>query len=349
MTQRFFGAVFAVLCLLTLMATLGCQPGAPQDGGFELAAAADSPEVFGEVGPFDFEERRGGRVTNESLRGKPWLVAFIFTRCATICPALTQELSRAHGALEGLDFAVVAISVDPEHDTPEVLGEYAAHFEGGLADDWLFLRGTEEETHRFVRESFKLGISRLEGVEPGLAISHSSRICVVDGEGWVRGYYDGTQPEGTDQALRRMRFLARGITSATSPLPTVNAVLNSTAALLLVLGMIAIKRGRRERHALCMRAAFLVSVAFLVSYVTYHLQGNEVRFEGRGVARVAYLVLLVTHVLGAIVNLPLVLRTLWLAHKGRWEAHKKWARWTLPLWLYVSVTGVAVYLVLYVY
>lgn len=71
------------------------------------------------------------------------------------------------------------------------------------------------------------------------------------------------------------------------------------------------------------------------------------RFEGEGGARIAYLLLLLTHVLGAIVNLPMVLRTLWLAHSERWEAHKKLARWTFPLWMYVSVTGVLVYVILY--
>jgi protein SCO1/2 len=353
MTRRYIAAVLAVLVGLVWGQLLtGCTQGGQPEVGFELAAAADSPESFGVVDAFDFEERRGARVTNESLSGEPWLAAFIFTRCATICPAMTQELSHAHQALDGLGVKIVAISVDPEHDSLQVLTDYAGHFEGGLDENWLFLRGTEAETHALIRESFKLGVERVDDADPGMAISHSSRICTVDAEGRVRGYYDGTLREGTEAAVRRMRFLA-GVSPIDSPLPTVNAFLNGLAALLLVLGYVAIRRGKRESHAWHMRAAFAVSAAFLVSYLYYHFvvipaQGGPVRYNGEGVAKTAYLLLLLTHVLGAIVNLPMVLRTLWLAHSERWESHRKWARWTLPLWLYVSVTGVLVYLVLYV-
>jgi len=338
--------------LLVLALVAGCAPVPHSGGGFELAAAANAPDTFGEVAPFDFEERRGRRVTREDLRGEPWLAAFVFTRCATICPAMTLELSRAHQALEGLELHVVAVSVDPAHDTPEVLSEYASHFEGGDSERWLFLRGEEEATHGFIRESFKLGVERVEDADPGLAISHSSKLVTIDAEGKIRGYYDGTQPAEVDRAVARMRFLA-GRAPQASILPTVNACLNGLAALLLVLGLLAIRTGERERHALLMRLAFLVSAAFLASYLYYHTvvipaQGGPTRFEGEGAAKALYLLLLATHVIGAVVNLPMVLRTLWLAHKERWEEHKWWARKTLPLWLYVSVTGVLVYWALYV-
>ncbi len=347
------GTLIALVCLAML--SIACappsRPGA--DMGFELAAVADSPHEFGSVGEFEFEERRGGRLAREDLLGEPWLVAFIFTRCATICPAMTHELSRAHSALEGIDAKVVAISIDPDHDTPEVLTEYASHFDGGLSDQWLFLSGDEESTYDFIRTSFKLGVERVDEADPGLAVSHSSMICAVDSAGKIRGYYNGTTPEGTDMAVRRVRYLA-GVAPTVSALPTLNAFLNGVAALLLVLGLVAIKAGNKERHALLMRLAFAVSAAFLASYLYYHFvvipsQGGPVRFSGSGVTRVAYLTLLLTHVLGAIINLPMVLRTFWLAHKERWEDHKWWAKRTLPLWLYVSVTGVLVYLVLYVF
>ena len=338
--------------LLACLPLTGCGRAPVQQPGFELAAAADSEDSFGEVGAFRFEERRGGEVTRESLLGEPWLAGFVFTRCATICPAMTQELSRAHAQLEGLDVKVVAVSIDPEHDTAKVLTRYAENFEGGTSEDWLFLRSTEAETHDFIRESFKLGIERIPEENPGLAISHSSMICTVDAEGKIRGYYDGTRPEGTLAAVRRMRFLA-GAPPVASPLPTLNAILNGTAALLLVLGWFAIRKGRSGLHAGLMRAAFVVSAAFLASYLYYHFvvipaQGGPVRFQGEGAAKVAYLALLLTHVVGAVVNLPMVLRTFWLAHREDWEGHKRWARRTLPLWLYVSVTGVAVYVALYV-
>lgn len=343
-----------VTLLLAVFAFASCERPQPGDGvGFDLAAVANSPDAFGEVSPFEFEERRGATVTNETLAGEPWLVAFIFTRCATICPAMSQELSRAHAALEGTGVKTVAISIDPEHDTPTVLNEYASHFPGGDSEDWLFLRADEATTHDLIRQSFKLAIDRVEGADPGMAISHSSMICAIDGEGQVRGYYNGTTPEGTQQAVRRMRFLA-GLSPVDSILPTLNAFLNGSAALFLVLGLLAIKAGQRERHGHLMRIAFAFSAAFLASYLYYHFvvipaQGGPVRYDGEGAAKTAYLILLLTHVLGAIVNLPMVLRTFWLAHKERWEDHKWWAKRTLPLWLYVSVTGVAVYMILYVF
>ena len=107
---------------------------------------------------------------------------------------------------------------------------------------------------------------------------------------------------------------------------------------------------RREQHARLMRAAFLVSAAFLACYLYYHFavaRGQPTRFHRTGLARTAYLALLLSHTLLAVVNLPMVLRTLWLAHRQDWERHRRLARWTFPIWLYVSVTGVLVYVVLY--
>jgi uncharacterized membrane protein YozB (DUF420 family) len=133
-------------------------------------------------------------------------------------------------------------------------------------------------------------------------------------------------------------------------LPAVNATLNGAAAVLLVAGLVAIKAGLRERHRKLMVAAFAVSAAFLACYVYYHFAiaaGKPTQFHGTGWARGAYLALLLSHTVLAAVNLPMVLRTLWLARRERFDAHRRLARWTFPIWLYVSVTGVAVYVVLY--
>jgi len=338
--------------LLPLLAFVsGCTVEA-QMGDGNLDVPSSSPETFGEVRDFSFTERRGVEVTKQSLLGEPWIAGFIFTRCSTICPALTQELSRATLALDGADAKVVAFSVDPEHDTPEVLTEYATHFEGGDSEDWLFLTGSEGMIHALVLGSFKLNVARMEGEDPGMAFAHSSRLAVVDGEGMIRGYYDGLTAEGTMAAVERARYLAGGA-QPVSFLPTLNAIFNSTAAVLLMAGFLAIKAGRKKQHEHLMKLAFLVSAAFLTSYLYYHFvvvpaQGGPVKFDGEGTAKIAYYVLLLTHVLGAIVNLPMVLRTFWLAHKERWDDHKRWAKWTFPLWMYVSVTGVMVYVSLYV-
>ena len=134
-------------------------------------------------------------------------------------------------------------------------------------------------------------------------------------------------------------------------LPALNAVLNGTATVLLLLGLRAIKSGRRETHARLMRSAFVVSALFLASYLTYHFvvvpEFGHTEFRAEGWAKTAYLVMLASHVLLAIVNLPMVLRTLWLAKRERWDDHRRWARRTFPIWLYVSVTGVLIYLLLY--
>ena len=132
-----------------------------------------------------------------------------------------------------------------------------------------------------------------------------------------------------------------------SVLPAVNATLNATAAVLLLSGLAAIKSGERKLHERLMIAAFVVSSAFLACYLYYHATHGSTAFNGTGLARTAYFTLLISHTVLAVVNLPLVLRTLWLAHKERWDAHKKLAKITFPIWLYVSVTGVIVYVVLY--
>ncbi len=136
-----------------------------------------------------------------------------------------------------------------------------------------------------------------------------------------------------------------------SIIPAVNAVMNTIATLCLLAGLRAIKAGKRQAHERLMIAAFVASAIFLAGYLYYHFvvipELGHTPFNREGVWKIAYLVMLASHILLAIVNLPMVLRTFWLAHKERWEAHKKLARWTFPIWLYVSVTGVAIYLILY--
>jgi putative membrane protein len=130
-------------------------------------------------------------------------------------------------------------------------------------------------------------------------------------------------------------------------LPTANAVLNSASATLLVLGFVAIRRGDLRRHRALMLAAVGCSVLFLVSYVTRIALTGTHRFPGDGALRAAYLAILGTHTILAALAGPLVLRTLFLALKDRFPAHRRIARATLPVWLYVSVTGVVVYVMLY--
>ena len=133
-------------------------------------------------------------------------------------------------------------------------------------------------------------------------------------------------------------------------LPTVNAVLNATSAVLLTAGYVAIRRRRVAAHKFCMLTALGVSVAFLASYLYYHLVvkgGEPTRFTGEGCVRGAYLAILGTHTVLAAVAAPLAVATAYLGLRGRLARHVRLARWTLPIWLYVSVTGVVVYTMLY--
>src|SRR5439155_705516 len=132
-----------------------------------------------------------------------------------------------------------------------------------------------------------------------------------------------------------------------SDLATVNAGLNATAAVLIGTGFYFIKQKNIRAHKVCMVAAMVVSAIFLTSYLIYHYNVGSVRFTKPGWIRNVYFPLLLTHTVLAVTVLPMVLRTLFLAVKGRFGRHVRIARWTFPVWMYVSVTGVIVYLMLY--
>ena len=130
-------------------------------------------------------------------------------------------------------------------------------------------------------------------------------------------------------------------------LPALNAVLNGTSAILLAVGFVAIRRRHVRLHRACMLAAFATSVVFLASYVTYHLHAGATRFTGAGWVRPVYFGILATHTVLAALIPPLAIVTLTLALRARFARHARLARWTLPTWFYVSVTGVVIYVLLY--
>jgi uncharacterized membrane protein YozB (DUF420 family) len=130
-------------------------------------------------------------------------------------------------------------------------------------------------------------------------------------------------------------------------LPALNATLNGLSAILLTTGYVLIRRGRRDLHKQCMLAALVTSALFLISYVIYHLNIGSRPFPGQGAIRVVYFVILITHVILAAAILPLALTTTARGLLDQYDRHVRIARWTLPLWLYVSVTGVVIYLMLY--
>lgn len=130
-------------------------------------------------------------------------------------------------------------------------------------------------------------------------------------------------------------------------LPALNATLNASCAVLLVIGWILIRRGRIRQHRAVMIAAVCVSAIFLVSYLVYHAQVGSVRFTKVGLIRTVYFSVLLTHTILAAAIVPMVLVTLSRGLSGRYDPHRRIARWTMPIWLYVSITGVIVYVMLY--
>jgi len=130
-------------------------------------------------------------------------------------------------------------------------------------------------------------------------------------------------------------------------LPTLNAILNATSAVLLATGFVLIRQRKREAHRKVMLTAFATSVAFLISYIVYHVQVGSVPFPKQGAIRTLYFTILLTHTALAATVPVLAIVTLRRALAGRFDKHRKIAKWTLPIWLYVSVTGVVVYLMLY--
>ena len=134
---------------------------------------------------------------------------------------------------------------------------------------------------------------------------------------------------------------------AVHPLATTNAVLNALSTVLLVAGWVFIARGQWKAHRTAMIAAFAVSAVFLVCYLTYHYLVGHVPFKGQGPVRTVYFTILISHIVLAVFVPILALRMFFLAWKGLWDGHRRLGKITMPIWLYVSVTGVVIYAMLY--
>lgn len=207
-------ALFVVLPVLLITGSLyvwSCtdQPGRG-GGGLVLAAEANSDADFGLVSEFSLTERSGAAVTNATLAGQPYIASFFFARCAGPCPALLGQVRRLQEELgPESDVRLVSITVDPKHDTPEVLTDHANSYTAD-PEQWLFLTGEEDAIFGLMRNSFHLALDRLPDKDSvmGMQITHDTRLVVVDGDGRVRGYYDGTVAEEIDLARERAEFLA---------------------------------------------------------------------------------------------------------------------------------------------
>lgn len=159
----------------------------------------EAPPLFGEVPGFELVDQEGRAVTRETLLGVPWVADLVFTRCALVCPRMTAAMARLDRRLPPEGVRLVSVSIDPAHDTPEVLAAYAARH--GASPRWRFLTGEHAAVRALARDGFKLGVAEVKGeTDPGLALTHSDRFVLVDAAGRVRGYYDPFD----DAALARL-------------------------------------------------------------------------------------------------------------------------------------------------
>jgi protein SCO1/2/putative membrane protein len=331
---------------LVCAAAAGPGPGA-QRAGENLG---DQPLP---VGAFGLTERSGRTITNTDLADRVWIASFVFTHCPLSCPRISSVMKGLQGRLAETPVQLVSITVDPERDTPDVLTEYARKF-GADANRWWFLTGPKPNVERLIVERFKLGLAAAApgDVQAGAeSFTHSDRLALVGRGNRITGYFDTKDPHEIERLVER----AKGLTNeapAVAPwvrtLPGINAALNGGAAVLLVFGWWLIRAGRVRAHATCMISGVAVSGLFLACYLVYHFQiRGGVPFRGTGPIRLVYLTILLSHVLLAMAIVPLVALTLTRALRSQFARHARIAKVTFPIWLYVSITGVVIYLMLY--
>lgn len=168
-----------------------------------------APLVYGAVPPFALDSAAGGQVTNETLAGEPYIIDFIFTRCAGQCPIMTHRMKTVQDWLEvdgHTGVKLVSVTVDPDYDTTTVMARFANQF-GADPERWHFLTGPRDDIYTLIREGFKLGVD--DQPEPGTAtpeepIIHSNRFVLVDAAGRIRGYYTGLDPDDIARLRREL-------------------------------------------------------------------------------------------------------------------------------------------------
>lgn len=342
-------------------------------------------------------------VTRKTLLGKPWIVNFVFGRCSTHCPLTSRRIMELNQELSDVDVQFVTITVDPENDTPDFLKGVSEIWKAE-SPRWRWLTGEPAQIWKLIREGFKVpawenvGTARM----PGMEFAHTNHLIHIDAQGRILGRYRSDtaselvtlrrvlkgqietpkahQPATQDQIALYQELLAGQPAGAAVEdplaklpewarrLPAVNASLNGLATLLLVLGFLTVKRANFRLHKRMMIAAFVVSVAFLACYLTYHTAltvyagSHGKSFSGPPYLKPVYLGILISHVILATTVPVLAIITIRnglraYPAKNDFDAfrsmlqerydHKRWAKITFPIWLYVSVTGVVIYGMLY--
>jgi protein SCO1 len=331
-------------------------------------AAEQLPPGSFPLGEFRLVERSGRNVSEADFRGRVWVAGFIFTRCPLSCPRISSVMKDLQQRFDGTRVLLASITVDPDYDTPEVLTQYAQRF-GARPDRWWFLTGPKEQIHDLVQGRFKVAFQEASPEEKAAgseAITHSDRLALVE-DGQVIGFFESNNAASLEAlvAVASRRALPVWVRN----LPTLNASLNGLCAVLLMTGWILIRRRNaaepsapaksgsaadmlRHRtvvraHVAVMLTAVGLSALFLTSYVVYHSQAGSTAFPHEGPLRLLYFTILLSHLSLAIAVIPLVTVTLFRAIRGNYAGHLAVAQLTFPIWLYVAVTGVVIYVMLY--
>ncbi len=333
-----------------------------------LCGASFPDDDLGTVGDFSLTERDGRTVHRDDLLGKIWIASFEFTRCTAGCPQISATMKQLQADFARYaDVRLVTFTVDPEHDRPEELREYAKHY-GADAERWLFLTGDEKTIYQLLEKSFHLPAQKNTDGDLGNAVMHSPKLVLVDRQGRIRGYFDGRPDSQSTDAEHDYQTNLRKLKAKVTALeydawylprdfPRFNATLNAVVAMLLLLGYSAIRRRLIRLHIICMLTALAFSVLFLISYSYNHAvikHGLTTSFAAQtshahppAWVGIVYQIVLWTHTPLAVLVAPLALVTAMLGLTGRLRSHMRLARWTLPIWLYVAITGVVVYWMLY--
>lgn len=341
------------LALLALC--LGVAPPAKADAAKPPPRAAARDD--GRPHRFSLTALDGRTVTPDDLAGKVWVGSFVVVVCPDgKCPQVTRTMADLQRDLlpRRPDVMLVSFVVKGEGDRDGI--ERLAKTFGADPERWLFLTGSEAEIDALMRSV------RLRGPASSVgSAEHAQKLVVFDRAGQVRGWFDGMQeptyPEGElDRHLANLKVTVdKARLEGRSSFPEINATLNALASVLIAAGWLAILNRVVRLHVLCMVAALVTSAVFLACYLYYHLvvqQAAQTSFRYRAPdapdwVAYAYWGVLLTHVLLAVVATPMALVTAYLAARGRLTSHVRLARWTMPIWLYVSVTGVVVYWMLY--
>lgn len=329
------------------------------------------------VEDFTFINCDGRPIGKEDLLGKPWIAGFVFTRCTSTCPMITQKMREVQDRLKREDVQLVTFGVDPDRDSSEVLRKYAEQYGADLSR-WYFLWGEAKAVYGLIHRSFQMPVQMPDELTGNYQVIHSNNLMLVDAKGVVQGKYLGTKDEDVSKLVRDVRKMlhpdevvdepavetpnaAPPAIAAEAPpepdwytkLPAINAALNALAAALLALGYVLIKQRRVVAHRKVMLTAFGVSIVFLGCYLVYHqalyhytgTHGKQ--FAGTGPIKTIYFTILITHVILAVTVPVLALGTIYLGLKSDWARHRRIAKITYPIWMYVSVTGVVIYAMLY--